>query len=155
MQEEVFRPVFVYGSLKTGEFNYKRYLDGKVLTVEPKRARIKGKLYDMPYKGYPALQVEALSSDWVYGAVVELLDYETTLSQLDGLEGYYGADHPANEYERSIKTVEVWQERTQEFIAQKAFVYLYRVENDARFTEQAQAVKDGIWRPSVTSNTVE
>ncbi|WP_192988118.1 gamma-glutamylcyclotransferase family protein [Carnobacterium mobile] len=155
MQEEVFRPVFVYGSLKTGEFNYKRYLDGKVLTVEPKRARIKGKLYDMPYKGYPALQVEALSSDWVYGEVVELLDYETTLSQLDGLEGYYGAEHPANEYERSIKTVEVWQERTQEFIAQKAFVYLYRVENDARFTEQAQAVKDGIWRPSVTSNTVE
>lgn len=155
MQEEVFRPVFVYGSLKIGEFNYKRYLDGKVLTVEPKRARIKGKLYDMPYKGYPALQVEALSSDWVYGEVVELLDYETTLSQLDGLEGYYGADHPANEYERSIKTVEVWQERTQEFIAQKAFVYLYRVENDARFTEQAQAVKDGIWRPSVTSNTVE
>lgn len=155
MQAEVFRPVFVYGSLKTGEFNYKRYLDGKVLTVEPKRARIKGKLYDIPYKGYPALQVEDLSSDWVYGEVVELLDYETTLSQLDGLEGYYGADHPANEYERSIKTVEVWQERAQEFIAQKAFVYLYRVENDARFTEQAQAVKDGIWRPSVTSNTVE
>ncbi|WP_313469669.1 gamma-glutamylcyclotransferase family protein [Carnobacterium sp.] len=96
MQAEVFRPVFVYGSLKTGEFNYKRYLDGKVLTVEPKRARIKGKLYDMPYKGYPALEVDELSPVWVYGEVVELLDYETTLSQLDGLEGYYGVDHPAN-----------------------------------------------------------
>lgn len=155
MQVEVSRPVFVYGSLKAGEFNYKRYLDGKVLTTEPKRARIKGSLYDMPYKGYPALLVEEFSTDWVYGEIFELLDYEATLSQLDDLEGYHGVNHPANEYECSTLTVEVWQEQSEKFIAQKVFVYLYRVENDSLFTQQTEAVKDGIWRPSVMKETVQ
>ncbi|ALV21336.1 MULTISPECIES: gamma-glutamylcyclotransferase family protein [Carnobacterium] len=155
MQAEVIRPVFVYGSLKAGEFNYKRYLDGKVLTAEPKCARIKGSLYDMPYKGYPALLVEEFSTDWVYGEIFELLDYEATLSQLDGLEGYHGANHPANEYERSVVTVEVWQEQAKEFVAQEVFVYLYRIENDALFTQQAEVMKDGIWRPSVTNEAVQ
>ena len=155
MQLEGILPVFVYGSLRAGEFNYKRYLDGKVLIAEPKRARIKGNLYDMPYKGYPALLVEEFSTEWVYGEIFELLEYEATLSQLDELEGYHGVNHPANEYERSAVIVEVWQEQSQGFVAQEVFVYFYRVENDALFTKQSEAMKDGIWRPRVTTETVQ
>jgi len=107
MRAEIIRPVFVYGSLKTSEFNYKSSLDGRVRMVEPKRARIRGTLYNMPYKGYSALLVEDSSTEWVYGELFELLDYESTLSQLDELKGYHGVNHPANEYERSVVKVKV------------------------------------------------
>lgn len=147
MQLDSILPVFVYGSLKAGEFNYKRYLEGKVLDSTPKRARIKASLYDMPYKGYPALLVENFSTAWVYGEIFELLDFELTLSNLDALEGYVGVDHPDNEYERSVVTIEVWQEHTKTFVAQKAFVYLYRIENDSLFYKQTELMADGIWRP--------
>ncbi|AEB30144.1 butirosin biosynthesis protein BtrG [Carnobacterium sp. 17-4] len=147
MQLESILPVFVYGSLRAGEFNYKRYLDGNVLSSTPNRARIKGSLYDMPYKGYPALLVEKFNTEWVYGEVFELLDFESTLSNLDVLEGYIGVDHPDNEYERREVMVEVWQEQSKTFVAKKALVYLYRMENDSLFYKQTELMKDGIWRP--------
>lgn len=132
--------------LKTSEFNYKSYLDGKVSIVEPKRARIRGTLYNMPYKGYPALLVEDSSTEWVYGELFELLDYESTLSQLDSLEGYYGVDHPANEYVRSVVKAEIWHDRSRIYVAQEVFVYLYQVEKDILFTKQSQVMKKGIWQ---------
>lgn len=155
MQFQINRPIFVYGSLRAGEFNYNRYLDGKVVTPIPSRARIKGTLYDMPYKGYPALLAEAFSTEWVYGEIFELLDHNATLAQLDELEGYHGINHPANEYERSIETVEVWQEESKAFVTQDVFVYLYRVENDSLFTKQTTVMKDGIWRESAMKEIIE
>lgn len=154
MQLDDILPVFVYGSLRAGEFNYKRYLDGNVLSSIPNRARIRGSLYDMPYKGYPALLVEKFNTEWVYGEIFELLNFESTLSNLDALEGYIGIDHPDNEYERRVEMVEVWQEQSKTFVAQKAFVYLYRMENDSLFYKQTELMTDGIWRPREISENL-
>lgn len=47
-----FVRVFVYGTLKPGEANYKRYCAGKVIDV--KIALVQGKLFALPM-GYPAM----------------------------------------------------------------------------------------------------
>ena len=47
------KKIFVYGSLRTGFFNYNKYLMGKV--NDSKVGKVNGQLYHMPHKGYPAL----------------------------------------------------------------------------------------------------
>ena len=44
--------VFVYGTLKPGECNYRRYCEGKVVEALPAIAR--GQLFALPI-GYPAM----------------------------------------------------------------------------------------------------
>jgi len=53
--------VFVYGTLKPGEANYKRYCANKVVDV--KKAFAQGKLFALPM-GYPAM---TLGDSQVYG----------------------------------------------------------------------------------------
>lgn len=73
--------VFVYGTLKPGEANYKRYCADKV--VDAKRAYAYGKLFALPM-GYPAM---TMGSRPVHGYLLFFADSEV-LSQLDELEGY-------------------------------------------------------------------
>lgn len=73
--------VFVYGTLKPGEANYKRYCDGKV--VDANRAYALGKLFALPM-GYPAM---TLGDSHVYGYLLCFTD-SRVLNQLDELEGY-------------------------------------------------------------------
>lgn len=49
----MLRKVFVYGSLRTDMFNYEKYLKGEVLESTP--AKIKGNLFHIENKGYPAI----------------------------------------------------------------------------------------------------
>lgn len=73
--------VFVYGTLKPGEVNYKRYCAGKVVDV--KRAIAPGKLFALPM-GYPAMTLE---DSQVQGYLLSFADSKA-LSQLDELEDY-------------------------------------------------------------------
>ncbi|MDZ7956874.1 MAG: gamma-glutamylcyclotransferase [Aulosira sp. DedQUE10] len=73
--------VFVYGTLKPGEVNYKRYCAGKV--IDTKRAIAPGKLFALPM-GYPAMTLE---DSQVQGYLLSFPDSEV-LSQLDELEDY-------------------------------------------------------------------
>jgi len=93
--------IMVYGSLMTGFFNYEKVLKGQVLSCVP--ARVKGQLYHMSQKGYPAL---VSGTGWVYGELMELSDPESTRLLLDQIEHYYGPGDPQNEYERRSSTVE-------------------------------------------------
>ncbi|MBD2335384.1 gamma-glutamylcyclotransferase [Calothrix sp. FACHB-156] len=77
---EIFR-VFVYGTLKPGEVNYKRYCAGKVVDV--KRAIAPGKLFALQM-GYPAMTLE---DSQVQGYLLSFADLKI-LSQLDELEDY-------------------------------------------------------------------
>ncbi|OUL20434.1 gamma-glutamylcyclotransferase [Nostoc sp. 106C] len=73
--------IFVYGTLKPGEVNYKRYCAAKV--IDTKRAITQGKLFALPM-GYPAMTLE---NSQVQGYLLSFADLEI-LDQLDELEDY-------------------------------------------------------------------
>jgi gamma-glutamylcyclotransferase (GGCT)/AIG2-like uncharacterized protein YtfP len=73
--------VFVYGTLKPGEANYKRYCADRV--VDAKRAYAFGKLFALGV-GYPAM---TLGNSQVHGYLLYFADSKI-LIQLDELEGY-------------------------------------------------------------------
>jgi len=86
--------VFVYGTLKPGERNYRRYCQGKVADACP--AIAKGQLFALP-AGYPAMTAGV---EDVYGFV---LTFPSTavLGDLDRLEDYDSLRPPEqNEYQR-------------------------------------------------------
>ncbi|MFQ4140697.1 gamma-glutamylcyclotransferase [Chlorogloeopsis sp. ULAP02] len=76
--------VFVYGTLKPGEANYKSYCDGKVLNAT--EAFALGQLFALP-AGYPAM---TLGNTPVYGYLLEFSSFDV-LVELDELEDYYPA----------------------------------------------------------------
>ncbi|MEH2420690.1 MAG: gamma-glutamylcyclotransferase [Nostoc sp.] len=93
--------VFVYGTLKPGEANYKRYCAGKVVNV--KRAFVQGKLFALPV-GYPAM---TLGDSQVYGYLLSFPNSKI-LNQLDVLEDYQpNRQMPENLYNRQI--IEVYE----------------------------------------------
>lgn len=93
--------VFVYGTLKPGEANYKRFCAGKI--VDAKKAFVQGKLFALPM-GYPAM---TLGDSQVHGYLLSFTN-PAILNQLDVLEDY----HPTREVSENLynrKTIEVYQ----------------------------------------------
>ena len=74
--------IFVYGTLKPGEVNYKRYCAAQV--IDTKRAIAPGKLFALPM-GYPAMTLE---NSQVQGYLLSFADLGI-FSQLDELEDYH------------------------------------------------------------------
>ncbi|MEH2071867.1 MAG: gamma-glutamylcyclotransferase [Nostoc sp.] len=128
--------VFVYGTLKPGEANYKRYCAGKVVDV--KKAFVQGKLFALPM-GYPAM---TLGDSQVYGYLLSFPN-PAILNQLDVLEDY----HPTREISQNLynrKTVEVYQG---EWLSLGwAWVYLMSLERVNELGGVLQA--DGWWSNS-------
>ncbi|MEL6899880.1 MAG: gamma-glutamylcyclotransferase [Cyanobacteria bacterium J06606_4] len=92
--------VFVYGTLKPGGRYHQRYCSDYLTRARPAVAR--GRLYDFPDLGYPAM---TWGKDWVKGYVLTFVQPELAcqqiLQRLDGLEGFYPEHQSAeNEYER-------------------------------------------------------
>lgn len=84
--------VFVYGTLKPGEANF-RYCEGR---VKFEAAIARGILYDLPM-GYPAM---THGEEWVKGYLLTFSD-RTLLQELDDLEDYDPHRPPEqNEYLR-------------------------------------------------------
>jgi gamma-glutamylcyclotransferase (GGCT)/AIG2-like uncharacterized protein YtfP len=125
--------VFVYGTLKPGEYNYQRYCMGKV--VEEKRAIAFGQLFDLPL-GYPAM---TLGESPVQGFVLTFSD-PAFLDVLDELEDYNPHRTPdKNEYMRQqIETYNLAGERLG-----LAWVYLMAVEQVQRFA--GVLMPSGLW----------
>jgi gamma-glutamylcyclotransferase (GGCT)/AIG2-like uncharacterized protein YtfP len=73
--------IFVYGTLKPGEVNYKRYCANRVIASQ--RAIAPGKLYALPM-GYPAMTAQ---NSQVHGYLLSFAELEI-LSLLDELEDY-------------------------------------------------------------------
>lgn len=87
--------VFVYGTLKPGEYNYERYCAGKVIAAQPATAY--GRLFALPV-GYPAMTT---GEEIVYGVLLSFSDL-AILQDLDRLEDYDPHRLPAeNEYHRT------------------------------------------------------
>jgi gamma-glutamylcyclotransferase (GGCT)/AIG2-like uncharacterized protein YtfP len=86
--------IFVYGTLKPGEANYRHYCEGKAIESIP--AYTSGELYDLPL-GYPAM---TLGERQVWGVLLKFNDPEI-LTSLDRLEDYEPSrSREENEYER-------------------------------------------------------
>ena len=109
------KKIFVYGSLRTGFYNYDKYLKGKV--NDAKLGKVKGKLYHMPHKGYPALLE---GEDIVIGEVMTIENFEEVMIPMDEMENYYGVNDSRNEYNRIVMDVELEDGKTE-----SCYVYYY------------------------------
>lgn len=90
-------PVFVYGTLRPGEKNYRHYLAGRTVSEVPASAA--GQLYFVADGGYPYL---VPGEGRVVGELVYLAPerYEQTLQKLDALEEYVPGDETHSVYLR-------------------------------------------------------
>jgi gamma-glutamylcyclotransferase (GGCT)/AIG2-like uncharacterized protein YtfP len=97
-------PVFVYGTLRPGQKNYTRYLQGR--TIEEVPAICPGRLYFLDQGGYPYLLPE---EGMVTGVLVKIRPewYEETLVALDRLEEYDPEDEKHSVYLRRRTMVEL------------------------------------------------
>lgn len=130
------KKIFVYGSLRTGFFNYHKYLLGKV--SDTKVGKVKGKLYHMPHKGYPAL---IDGNDDVFGEVMTLRDFEAVMAPMDEMENYYGINDNRNEYNRVIMDVELLNGTIE-----SCYVYYYAMNDKEIFDSNSIYVENGDWK---------
>jgi len=90
-------PVFVYGTLRRGQKNYPRYLQGR--TVRERPAAVSGRLYFAETGGYPCLTE---GEGKVRGELMEIIPerYGEVLHELDELEEYDPLDEKNSLYLR-------------------------------------------------------
>lgn len=130
-------PFFVYGTLRLGQPNYRRLLQGR--TVSEVRAELRGAhLYDM---GFFPVAVEAEDENAVViGEMMALRpeDYNAVIRRLDTLEGV-DTEHPeAGLYRRAVHSVYVVGAGA----PVRAWVYLG---NAGYLHQQAELIAHGDW----------
>jgi gamma-glutamylcyclotransferase (GGCT)/AIG2-like uncharacterized protein YtfP len=126
--------VFVYGTLKPGQFNYQAYCSDLTTTIQP--AKLRGQLFDLSV-GYPGM---IAGKDWVKGYLLSFKN-AAVLADLDRLEDYQ-SDRPShkNEYQREWVEVFDEEERTQGF----AWAYFMSLEKVEQY--EGIWVANGDWR---------
>lgn len=129
-------PLFVYGTLKPGEFFYPHYCEGHV--VAEQAAIVRGQLFALPL-GYPAL---AEGGDWVYGYLLSLRS-AAALQKIDALEDY-DAQRPTRENEYYRVEIEVFD--LQQNSLGKAWTYLMEIKRIQVL--RGQWLPKGIWTGS-------
>lgn len=127
--------IFVYGTLMKGFVNYKKYLQGNVISVE--RAKTKGKLYHMENKGYPALNK---GDDDVYGEVITLKSDSIIMENIDKLEQCHEKYKNENEYNKEVMKIKVG-ERSYELNT-----YMYNFENPNSKNNEFIHIPSGDWK---------
>lgn len=126
--------VFVYGSLRSGMFNYEKLLKGKVKGLES--GTVCGKLFHIENKGYPAV---ICGDSKIVGELMELKDFKKTLRELDELENYNEEDNNS-EYIREVVEVSL-ENGTKE----KAYFYKYNKKADINKKDKLLKVNSGDW----------
>ena len=86
--------VFVYGTLREGQYNYGKYFKGYVLHKE--EAYVKGALYTIKGVVYPAL---IDGEDMILGEILTLSE-QVCMQDVDEMEGFYGEGCIENEYNK-------------------------------------------------------
>lgn len=129
------KKIFVYGSLRTGFYNYDKYLKGKV--NDAILGKVKGKLYHMPHKGYPALLE---GEDIVIGEVMTLKNFEEVMVPMDEMENYYGVNDSRNEYNRIVMDVELEDGKIE-----SCYVYYYAMNDEEVFSKNSIYINNGDW----------
>ena len=86
--------IFVYGTLREGQYNYDKYLKGCV--IEKEEAYVKGSLHTIQGVVYPAL---VDGEDMILGEILTLND-QVCMQDVDDMEGYHGDGCIDNEYDK-------------------------------------------------------
>lgn len=128
--------IFVYGSLRSDMFNYKKLLEGKVSNVV--KGRINGDLFHLDNKGYPAV---IPGSNKIHGELMELIDFDKSLEELDELERYCEDNNINCEYLR--KEVDVFLEDDR---IEKAYYYEYNPKANINLNDKRIPVSNGDWK---------
>ena len=134
------KKIFVYGSLRTGFYNYDKYLKGKI--EDAVLGKVKGKLYHMPHKGYPALLE---GNDVVLGEVMTIKNFEEVMIPMDKMENYYGVNDSRNEYNRVVMDVELENGEKE-----SCYVYDYAMNDKEVFEKNSVYVDHGDWASFMT-----
>lgn len=132
-------PVFVYGTLRSGQGNYGWCLRGR--TVSEVRATFAGgRMYDQG--GFPYVVQTGDSRDLIVGdlMVIDPDLYATTMASLDGLEGFRGEGAKFNHYDRRIVTV-----TTDDGVEHRAYTYLVPERRVAETVENLPLIPSGDW----------
>ncbi|MEY8443376.1 gamma-glutamylcyclotransferase family protein [Lactococcus ileimucosae] len=127
--------VFVYGSLRTDMFNYDKYLKGEVLESYP--GKIKGSLFHIENKGYPAI-IEGNSE--ILGEIFILRDFPKNIVVLDEMENFFPDNRDESEYLRCTSLAQLSD-------GQKEEVYYYHYNSTAAVNTKDQLipVDSGDW----------
>ncbi|WP_251711774.1 gamma-glutamylcyclotransferase family protein [Lactococcus ileimucosae] len=127
--------VFVYGSLRTDMFNYDKYLKGEVLESYP--GKIKGSLFHIENKGYPAI-IEGNSE--ILGEIFILRDFPKNIAVLDEMENFFPDNRDESEYLRCTSLAQLSD-------GQKEEVYYYHYNSTAAVNTKDQLipVDSGDW----------
>ncbi|WP_434296129.1 gamma-glutamylcyclotransferase family protein [Clostridium sporogenes] len=132
--------LFVYGSLRDGFFNFDKYIKDQV--TSRKLGKIKGILYHMPNKGYPAVLE---GNEEVIGEIIELKNWNENLEILDNMENYISEGNKNNEYNRELVEVEIIESEDK---GKKvtAFAYLYNMNDKDVFNKHSIYIPHGDWQ---------
>ena len=129
------KKLFVYGSFLEGFSNYKKVLEGKVISRTP--GRVRGLLFHQTRKGYPAM---ISGEGWVHGEFLELEDFDAIIPLCDRIEDYFGLHHPDNIYERRLSEVELENGKC------PAWVYWYILDDLGSPENPVVPLPSGNWR---------
>ena len=130
------KKIFVYGSLRSDMFNYKRLLEGQVAKVY--KGSIQGELSHIENKGYPAV---VPGTNVIQGELMELIDFEASLIKLDDLENYDENNHFDCEYLRKIVEVNL-----EDGTSESAYYYEYNPESKLNKEDKLIPVPSGDWK---------
>lgn len=133
--------LWVYGSLLEGFYNYQKALTAQIEERIP--ACTKGRLYHQMSKGYPALLP---GDDRIYGELLSLRDFETTIRSLDQIEDYKGPGY-SNEYNRILTPVR----HLEGGITETAYVYWYGRKDIDTPENPSVYIPAGDWRAYMES----
>ncbi|EJP6473949.1 gamma-glutamylcyclotransferase [Clostridium botulinum] len=132
--------LFVYGSLREGFFNFDKYIKDQIILR--KLGKIKGTLYHMPNKGYPAV---LKGNEEVIGEIIELKNWNENIKSLDAMENYISDGNKNNEYNRELVEVEII-ENEDKGKKLKAFAYLYNMNDEDVFNKNSIYISHGDWK---------
>lgn len=127
--------LFVYGSLRTRGYNYENYLKDEI--KDYKRAVIKGKLYHIENKGYPAA---IHGQGVVYGELMEFYNYDETIKIVDKLESYYEFNIKDSMYIREEVEVTLLDGSKE-----MAYVYIYNMDCNENKEDKLIEVPNNDW----------
>ncbi|RDY25407.1 gamma-glutamylcyclotransferase [Romboutsia weinsteinii] len=130
------KKIFVYGSLRSDMFNYKKLLEGQVSKVY--KGSIQGELSHIENKGYPAV-VPGTST--IQGELMELFNFEESLIKLDDLENYDENNYTDCEYLR--KVVEV---KLEDGTSDNAYYYEYNPKSKLNKEDKLIPISSGDWK---------
>ncbi len=127
--------LFVYGTLKPGQWAFEQFCQGQVLASAP--ALVRGRLYHLSL-GYPALSLEP---GWAQGVLLTLA-WPESLAAIDEFEEYDPQEPDQSPYQRH------WQPVCHPDRRPFGQAWVYTMEPDRIQRLGGEWLPEGVWPPA-------